>query len=273
VLSPYNNTLLAYEKVPACWLVWAARDVLDATIPSWCANVPSYILSTTDRGNDLALDDDVSLYEEGLYTLVLDEFGFSTIDATLRFLIQQSNYTNGRLDPITFATIPTVVRHPKTRNISGRAVVVKVTETAAAMEPLRHRMNRLAWQGWAPLCSSSWSSWADWQWNKSVPSFNTVGSIAILPRWLRHENTKAVRTKMMVDRCIAIMSTTMMPATRREKSSWYRNGPPIISKRMPTLPSFRRCCNTVSLEMLQHRQPVPGGRSTTDDWYNAVQIQ
>jgi hypothetical protein len=33
---------------------------------SWCANVPSYILSTTDRGNDLALDDDVSLYEERL---------------------------------------------------------------------------------------------------------------------------------------------------------------------------------------------------------------
>jgi hypothetical protein len=157
---------------------------------------------------------------------------------------------------ITFATIPTVVRHPKTRNISGRAVVVEVTETAAAMEPQRHRMNRRAWQGWAPLCSSSWSSWADWQCTKSVPSFNTVGGIAILPRWLRHENTKAVRTKMMVARCIAIMSTTMMPAkrTRREKSRWYRNGPLSASECQhcpasgdAATPSAWRCCNTVSL--------------------------
>jgi hypothetical protein len=74
---------------------------LDTTIPSWCTNVPSwYILSTTDRDNDLVLDDDFALHEvRQLYTLVLDEFGFSTMDATLRSLIRQSNLTTVHLDP------------------------------------------------------------------------------------------------------------------------------------------------------------------------------
>jgi 2',3'-cyclic-nucleotide 2'-phosphodiesterase (5'-nucleotidase family) len=80
-VSPYNNTMLAYTDVPAS-LLRAALHVLETIEPPWlAAATPNYIVSTTDTDHDVSPDD------EQLYTLVVDEFEYGTIDATLRSLL------------------------------------------------------------------------------------------------------------------------------------------------------------------------------------------